>query len=230
MNSGSQARPQAFAEIGVEKMLLVGLTGGIASGKSTVSQVLREEGAYVIDADQIGRDLVTPGSAVSHELIRVFGRNIQRQDGSIDRKGLAARVFSDSDERRVLNEILHPKIREVLCHRIREIGKNDPEAIVIIDAALLVDVGWHKEVDKVVVVTSRVEQQMERMEKRDGLETEAARRILAAQMAQEERLKAADFVIPNEGSLEETIKRTREVFDEIRKTSRHRRKKSNKRI
>jgi dephospho-CoA kinase len=207
-------------------MVLIGLTGGVASGKSTVSQVLKEEGAYVIDADRIARDLVTPDSPVSRELVQVFGKEILCQDGSIDRKRLAARVFSDPEERRLLNRILHPKIKEAVCYRIREVARTDPAAIVIVDAALLIDVGWHREVDKVIVVTSSTEQQIERMEKRDGLATAEARRILAAQMTQEERLKVADFVIPNEGSLEDTIKKTREVFDEIRKTSHDRRKRS----
>ncbi len=200
-------------------MLLIGLTGGVASGKSTVSRILQEEGAYIIDADQIARELVTPKSPVSQELAQAFGRDILQQDGSVDRKKLAARIFLNPEQRSLLNRILHPRIRETICQRVREVGKSDPGAIVIVDAALLIEVGWHQEVDEVIVVTSRTEQQIERLKKRDGLAPEQAQRILAAQMAQEEKLKVADFVIPNEGSLEETIRKTREIFDELKKTS-----------
>jgi dephospho-CoA kinase len=200
-------------------MRLIGLTGGVASGKSTVSRILQEEGAYVIDADQIARELVTPNSPVSQELVRVFGKDILQQDGFVDRKKLAARIFLDPEQRGLLNRILHPRIRETICRRIREVGKADPGAMVIVDAALLIEVGWHREVDDVIVVTSRAEQQIERLKERDGLAPEQAQRILAAQMAQEEKLTVADFVISNEGSLEETLRKTREVFDKLKKTS-----------
>jgi dephospho-CoA kinase len=200
-------------------MLLVGLTGGVASGKSTVSRILREEGAYIIDADQIAKELVTPDSPVSQELVRVFGRDILQQDGSVDRKKLAARIFLDPEQRNRLNGILHPRIRETICERVRRIVRSDPGAIVIVDAALLIEVGWHREVDEVIVVTSSAEQQIDRLGKRDGLAPEQAERILAAQMAQEEKVKVADFIISNEGALEETIRKTREVFDKLKKTA-----------
>jgi len=198
-------------------MLTVGLTGGVASGKTAVSQILKEEGAYVIDADQVSRELVQPHTSTWNELIRVFGEDIVQKGGSIDRKKLAARVFSDTQQRKLLNQILHPRIREEMERRTREIGQKDPEAIVVIDAALLVELGDHREMDKVIVVTSTEKQQIERLKDRDGVDQEDARKILSSQMPSEEKLKVADFVIRNEGSLEEMRRRAKEIFQELKR-------------
>lgn len=197
-------------------MLTVGLTGGVASGKTAASQILKEEGAYVIDADQVSRELVQPHTSTWNELIRVFGEDIVQKDGSIDRKKLAARVFSNGAQRKLLNQILHPRIREEMERRTREIGQRNPEAIVVIDAALLVELGDYREMDKVIVVTSTEKQQVERLKDRDGMDPEDARKILSSQMPLEEKLKAADFVIRNEGSLEEMRRRAKEIFKELK--------------
>lgn len=198
-------------------MLIVGLTGGIGSGKTTVSKMLEEEGAYLIDADEIARELVHPCTAAWHELIRAFGKEILEEDGSIRRKKLAAKVFSDPSQRNRLNEILHPRIKKEMKQRAKEVGEEHPEAIVVIDAALLVELGEYQEMDKVVVVTSQETQQIERVREREGASEEEARRILSSQMPLEEKLKVADFIIRNEGSLEETRSRVKEVFQELRK-------------
>jgi dephospho-CoA kinase len=197
-------------------MLTVGLTGGVASGKTAASQVLKEEGAYVIDADKVSRELVQPHTSTWNELIRVFGEDIVQKDGSIDRKKLAARVFSNGAQRKLLNQILHPRIREEMERRTREIGQRNPEAIVVIDAALLVELGDYREMDKVIVVTATEKQQVERLKDRDGMDPEDARKILSSQMPLEEKLKAADFVIRNEGSLEEMRRRAKEIFQELK--------------
>jgi len=198
-------------------MLIVGLTGGVASGKTAVSQVLKEEGAYIIDADQIARELVQPHKPAWNELIRAFGQEILQEDGSIHRKKLADKVFADPKERRLLNQVLHPRIREEMDRRTGEIGQKDPEAIVVIDAALLVELGDHREMDKVIVVSSTERQQIERLQDRDGMDQEKARKILSSQMAPEEKLKVADFVIRNEGSLNEVRRRAKEVFQELKR-------------
>ena len=200
-------------------MLVVGLTGGVASGKTTVSEILREEGAYLIDADQIARQLVQPHTATWHELRKAFGNDMFDESGFIQRKKLAARVFSDLNQRKVLNQILHPRIRKAIRDRLKEIADKDPRAIVVVDAALLVETGEHREMDSVIVVASRPGEQIERLRKRDDVEEEQARNILASQMPLEEKLKVADFIIRNEGSLEETTKRAREVFHELKKTA-----------
>ena len=198
-------------------MLVVGLTGGAASGKTTVSQILKEEGAYLIDADQIARELVQPHTPVWSELVRVFGESILRQDGSLDRKRLSAIIFSDPQKRRLLNELLHPRIKEEIDRRRKEIGEQDPEAIVVIDAPLLVETGIYREMDQVIVVACTETQQLERLKQRDGATLEKAREILSAQMALEEKINVADHVIRNENSLEETKRRTKEVFKTLKK-------------
>jgi dephospho-CoA kinase len=198
-------------------MLIVGLTGGVASGKSTVSTVLREEGAYLIDADQIARDLVQPHTPAWRELVKAFGENILQKDGSVHRKKLAAIVFSSPEKRSLLNQLLHPRIKEETERRLRAIGQSDPEAIVVIDAALLIETGAYREVDRLIVVHATEAQQIERLREREGVEREEALQIVSAQMPLEEKLKVADMVIRTEGSLEETRRKAREVFRELKR-------------
>ncbi len=209
-------------------MLIVGLTGGVASGKSAVSQVWEGEGATLIDADRIARELVQPRQPAWKALIKAFGKEILQEDGSLHRKKLAARVFSDPVERELLNQILHPRIKREINRRIKEIGQKDPEAIVVVDAALLVETGYYRESDKVVVVTSTKEQQMERLERREGIDQEKARGIIDSQISAKERIKVADIVIRNEGPLEETERKAREVFQELKRMVLH--KKDPKRL
>ena len=198
-------------------MLIVGLTGGVASGKTAVSEVLKEEGADIIDADQIARELVQPHGPAWNELVRTFGEEILQGDGSIDRKKLADRVFVDPNQRKLLNQILHPLITEEMDRRTREIGQKNPEAIVVIDAPLLIEVGYHRRADKVMVVVSTQAEQIERLKVRDGINSEEALRVLSSQMPVEEKVKLADFVIRNEGSLAEVRERAKEVFRELKK-------------
>jgi dephospho-CoA kinase len=204
-------------------MLIVGLTGGVASGKTAISQILKEEGAYLIDADQIARELVQPHTATWNELIKVFGKEILQEDGSIHRKRLAAKVFSDPEQRNLLNQILHPRIKMEMNKGVKEIGQKDPDAIVVIDAALLIELGDHREMDKVIVVTSTEKQQIERLKKRDGVDQEEAQRVLSSQMPLEGKMKVADFVIQNEGSFEETRRRVKEVLQELKRIAFQRR-------
>ena len=200
-------------------MLIVGLTGGVASGKTAISQVLKGEGAYIIDADQIARELVQPNRPAWNELIRAFGKEILQEDGSIHRKKLADKVFADPKKRKLLNQILHPRIKEEMDRRTKEIGQNDPEAIVVIDAPLIVELGDQRDMDKLIVVASTQTQQIERLKERDGISPEEALRILSSQMPVEEKVKLADYVIRNEGSIEEAKKRGKEVFKELRKVA-----------
>ncbi len=198
-------------------MLIVGLTGGVGSGKTVVSQTLREEGAYLIDADQIARELAQPHTPTWNELIQVFGKEILNEDGSIDRKRLGQRVFSNPKERELLNQMIHPRIREEINRRKEEILQKDPEAIIIIDAALLIELGDHREMDKLIVVFAPDEQRIQRLNRRDGMSREEAQKVISSQMPQEEKLRVADFVIRNEGTLEETKEKAREVFQELKR-------------
>ena len=204
-------------------MLVVGLTGGVASGKTTVSHILQEEGAYLIDADQIARELVQPRTPTWSELIRVFGKEILEADESINRKKLAAMVFSNHQKRRLLEEILHPQIRNEIDRRVEEIRKKDPEAVVVVDAALIVETGAYRRMDKLIVVTATEAQQIERLRKRTGAAQEEAKGIISSQMALEAKVNVADFIIRNEGTLEETSKKAKEIFQELKTIARHKR-------
>jgi len=197
-------------------MLIVGLTGGVASGKSVVSQVWKEEGAYLIDADRIARELVQPRTPAWKALVKAFGKEILQEDGSIHRKKLATRVFSNPVERELLNRILHPRIKREIDRRIKGIGQKGPKAIVVIDAALLVETGYYRDVDKVVVVTSTKKQQIERLRRRDQMDQEMARGIIDSQIRGEERIKVADIIIRNEGSRKKTERKAKEVFEELK--------------
>jgi len=206
-------------------MLIVGLTGGVATGKTAASQALKEEGAYIVDADQIARDLVQPDKPAWNEIVRAFGKEILQEDRSIHRKELADKVFADPEQRKVLNQVLHPRIKEEIARRARQIVQKDPEAIVVIDAPLLVELGMHRHVDRLIVVTSTQTQQIERLKKRDGRSTEEALGLLSSQMPVQEKAKLADFVVRNEGSLEEMKKRAKEVFKELKWGSLQKKKK-----
>jgi dephospho-CoA kinase len=198
-------------------MLLVGLTGGIASGKTTVSHILQKEGAHLIDADRIARELVQRHTPAWKELVAVFGQEILESDESIDRKKLAAMVFSDPDQRKRLEGILHPRIGREIARRIQEIRSREPEAIVVVDAALLLESGAYRKMDLVIVVTATEDQRIDRLRGRSGTGPEEARKIIASQAAEAEKLKAADFIIHNEGSLTETVRKTKDLFQELRK-------------
>jgi dephospho-CoA kinase len=134
---------------------------------------------------------------------------------------LADIVFADFRQRKLLNQILHPRIRKEMRRRTKEIGRKDPEAVVVVDAPLLVELGEHRKMDKVVVVTSTQTQQIERLRKRDGISREAALRIFSSQMPVEEKAKLADFVIRNDGSFQKTRRKTREVFRELKSSAIH---------
>lgn len=198
-------------------MLIVGLTGGVASGKSLVSQVWKEEGAYLIDADRIAREVVQPRTPAWKAVVKAFGKEILQEDGSIHRKKLATRVYSNPVERDLLNRILHPRIKREIDRRIRGIGQKGANAIVVIDAALLVETGYYRNVDKVVVVTSTKKQQIERLRRREQMAQEMARGIIDSQISGEKRIKVADIIIRNEGSRKKTERKAKEVFEELKK-------------
>jgi dephospho-CoA kinase len=189
----------------------------VASGKSVVSQVWKEEGAYLIDADRIAREVVQPRTPAWKAVVKAFGKEILQEDGSIHRKKLATRVFSNPVEKDLLNRILHPRIKREINRRIKGIGQKGPKTIVVIDAALLVETGYYRDVDKVVVVTATKKQQIERLRRREGIDQEMARGIIDSQISGDERIKVADIIIRNEGSRKKTERKAKEVFEELKK-------------
>jgi dephospho-CoA kinase len=187
---GSRNRPRRPG-----RGVLLGLTGGIAAGKSTVAAVLTELGAVVISADDLAREVVLPGTPALSEIARRFGAEYIGPDGRLDRKALGRRVFSDPDARRALEAIVHPRIREAFEARLACIRAADPKAVVVYDAPLLIEAGAHEAVDRVIVVAVDEATQLRRLMARDGLTEPEARARLAAQLPLEARLKHADEVV-----------------------------------
>lgn len=193
-------------------MIRIGLTGGIASGKSTVAALFAARGATVIDTDQIAREVVLPGRPVLASLVRALGREILGTDGRIDRQRLRRRIFEDPATRRVVEEILHPAILAELT-RLAETLPGPYQLLVV---PLLVEAGRSQLVDRVLVVDCPEEQQVERLMRRDGETRESAARALAAQATRTERLAAADDVIVNDRGPEELAARVAELDDRYR--------------
>jgi dephospho-CoA kinase len=201
-------------------VLLVGLTGGIASGKSSVSAMLAERGAEIIDADLIARQVVMPGERAWHKILDHFGRDVLSEDGQVDRKKLADLVFADPAKLTLLNEITHPDIFARVAERLEH--NRDREVVVVLDAALLIETGLADRVDVVVVVDAGDEEEQVRRLTAKGLEERDARARLAAQLPAEARLARADLVIRNVGTFEELTARVDEVWDELRRRLRER--------
>jgi dephospho-CoA kinase len=197
-------------------MLRVGLTGSIGVGKSFVSSVLTELGCPVLDADETAREVVEPGSPALRDILNVFGPDILRKDGTLDRSKLGALVFANADKRSTLNSILHPYIIAQQDNRLREWETTNPKGIAVVDAALMIESGGYKRFDKLIVVHCREDVQLQRVMARNKLSREEAERRIAAQMPQEEKKKFADYLIDTSDSFDAARKRTTEVYEELR--------------
>jgi dephospho-CoA kinase len=205
-------------------LLKVGLTGGIASGKSVVGEMVVALGAHLVQADRIAHSLMQPGQAVYEEVVRRFGPEILNPDGSINRPRLAEAAFGSpgGEPPRVkeLNEIVHPAVIEHENKWMAEIARRDSNAIAIVEAALILESGAADRFDHLIVVTCNPEQRIQRFARRLGISEDAARaevaRRMAAQIPDEEKIKAADFVIDNSGSLDATEQQVRRVFAALR--------------
>lgn len=182
-------------------MLVIGLTGGIASGKSTVAGILRELGAKIINTDQVAREVVLPGQPAYEEIVAAFGRQVLQTDGCINRQALGRIVFNDAAAREILNAITHPRIRDKVLERLQDLRKEDPDAVVVIEAPLLIEAGMEKVVDAVWVVTAPERVRLKRLMERDNLSWQEAQSRLRAQMGEGERLRHATRVIPAGGDL-----------------------------
>jgi dephospho-CoA kinase len=192
--------------------LLVGLTGGIASGKSVVAEMLEELGARTIDFDVLARRVVEPGEPAWQDIVDHFGPGVLDQDRSIDRRRLGEIVFGDDSERAVLERLTHPRIREEFAREVRTITDRESETIIVAVVPLLVEGGLQSHFDHVVVVFAPDEVQLDRLMRRDGLSRDAAGARLAAQLPIEEKLSSADTVIDNSGSLEHTRHQVEELW------------------
>ena len=193
-------------------MLLVGLTGGIGSGKTTVARMLADRGAAVVDADELAHRALDPGTPGRDRVVETFGSQVVAPDGSIDRAALAEVVFQDPEKRLALESIVHPEVFRLLQETIAEHQGSD--RIVVFDAALLVETGFDHACDVVVVVSTPPEEQVRRLEER-GMDAEEARRRIAAQAAPEVRDQRADILLPNSGDLEELERRVDGVWEQL---------------
>lgn len=196
-------------------MLLVGLTGGIGSGKSTVAEMFRSRGAVVFDADELARLAVAPGSPAVARVAERLGRDVLAEDGSLDRAAVAARVFEDENARRDLEAIVHPEVFRLLMEGIQRY--RDSDAVVVFDAPLIVETGFHRACDAVVLVTAPVEERVARLVEQRRMLEEDARRRVAAQVTDDQREPLAHHVLRNTGSMQDLEHRVDELFDELRR-------------
>jgi dephospho-CoA kinase len=197
-------------------MLKVGLTGGIATGKSHALSVFESLGCHIIDADQISRQVVQPGQPAFNDLINEFGPAALGAEGQLDRVHIANIVFNDDEKRQRLNAIVHPRVMEEIARQHRAYEQNDPHGIVIIDGALIIEIGAHTTFDVLIVIYCDERQQLNRLMNRDQLSEEAALSRIRAQMPAAEKKKYADFVIDTSGTFEETRQQVEQIYQALR--------------
>lgn len=195
-------------------MRVVGLTGGIACGKSTVSTMLSALGAPIVDADGIAREVVEPGSPVLHGIVAAFGPEMRLPDGTLDRARLGERVFADAAARERLNALVHPEIRRRSAERLAALARAG-HPIAVYDAALILENGLAGAVDALIVVAVPEHVQVERLIRRDGIDRAAALARIRAQMPLAEKVAQADWVVDNSGTLSETEVRVRGIWQDV---------------
>ena len=197
--------------------LLVGLTGGIGSGKSLAAKFFAEKGAHIIDSDQLSRELVCPGHPALKEIVDVFGEFILDPSGNLDREALAKIIFEDTEKKSALEAILHPKVIVREQEIYLNISASNPSAIVIVDAALLIESGNYMNVDKVIVVQSREEQQVQRILSRGSQGYDQAISRIKNQMSFEEKSKYADYILDNQSQPEGLRINVQEIYAKLLK-------------
>jgi len=191
--------------------MIVGLTGGLGTGKSTVTSFFAELGAYIIDWDEVAKQVTCPYSKAWGEIVAYFGKDILNDDLTINRQQLAELVFSNREMLERLNQIVHPEVFEEDERIADEIKSRDPHALIIKDIPLLFEVATPIDADRTIVVSASEQTQLERLEER-GMSRDAALNRIKSQLPLEEKIKAADFVISNDGSLEETKRQVDEIY------------------
>ena len=192
----------------------IGLTGGIAAGKSLVSGILASLGAWILDADAISREVVEPGTEGLRAVVDEFGRGILTPEGALDRRALGAEVFADGEKLKMLNGILHPMIKAEMLRRAAEIEREHPEDMVVFDVPLLIESGWQDVAEEIWLVTAPMTERIRRISARDGLDEKQAMERISAQMPDEEKAKYADVTINNGGSIQQTLELVKKLYAE----------------
>ncbi|TEU16874.1 MAG: dephospho-CoA kinase [Dehalococcoidia bacterium] len=200
--------------------MIVGLTGSVGTGKSTVTNFFRELGAYIIDWDELAREVIRPHLRAWKEIVEYFGKDFLNEDLTINRQKLAEIVFSDKEKVAKLNQIVHPEVFKEDERITNEIKSLDPDALIIKDIPLLFELTRPIFVDKVVVVSASEQTQLRRLEEK-GMSREDTQSRIKSQLPLEEKIKSADFVINNDGPLEETKKQVEEIYSLLRKGEQH---------
>ncbi len=195
--------------------LILGITGNIAAGKSLIAGAFARKGAALVDADQLAREVVAPGSPVLQQLSAQFGREILFENGSLDREQLAGIIFADEQARDALNRITHPAIARLAVERLQQLKRTSGIPLIVYEAPLLFEAGAEGRVDKVLVVKIDPEVQLQRLMERDRLAEAAARQRLAAQMPQTEKLARADYVIDNSGSVAAALRQVEQLWAQL---------------
>jgi dephospho-CoA kinase len=206
-------------------MLRVGLTGGIGCGKSTVAAMMAELGCHVLNADKMAHALIAPGAPAYDDVVRKFGKHILAPDGSVDRARLAAVVFADADKLTALNAIVHPRVLRELDRELERLARLDAHGVAVVEAALLIESGYHKTLDRIILVTCTREQQLERLTDPSfgrGMSREQAEQRIAAQMPAEEKRKQAAGKLDEidcSCSLDSTRKQVRTLVEQFKQTA-----------
>jgi dephospho-CoA kinase len=206
-------------------MLRVGLTGGIGCGKSTVAAMMAELGCHVLNADKMAHALIAPGEPAYDDVVGKFGKHILAPDGSVDRGRLAVVVFADTDKLTALNAIVHPRVLRELDRELDRLARLDPHGVGVVEAALLIESGYHKTLDRIIVVTCTREQQLERLTNPTlgrGMSREQAEQRIAAQMPVEEKRKQAAGKLDEidcSCSLDATRKQVRMLVEQLKQTA-----------
>ena len=198
-------------------MLRIGLTGGLACGKSFVGEALASYGCYLIRADELGHEALARGGAAFEPAVAEFGRDILDPAGEIDRRRLAARVFGDAEALARLNRLVHPAVQRREEQLMAEFRAREPQGIAVVEAAILIENGRYKDFDRLILVTCSEEQQVARAIHRGGLDEAEVRARLSRQMPLAEKRKFADFVIDTSGAKQETLRQTRAVYETLRR-------------
>ena len=198
-------------------MLKVGLTGGMACGKSFVAGALRDLGCEVIEADETGREVMQPSGEAYAPVVAAFGPAILDEKGAIDRPKLAALVFGNAEQLERLNVIVHPAVRKRALRQLAEIGARDPHAIAVYVAAILIEAGAWREMDKIIVVSCERAQQIERAMERPGAVESGVLARLESQMPLEKKLTFADYVVDTSGTKEDALRQTARVYEDLRR-------------
>ena len=191
------------------------MTGSIAVGKTFVTEVFRELGCFVLDADKSAREVVSPGTIGWRQIVENFGASVLASDEQIDRAKLGAIVFADEEKRLLLNSIVHPLVFDRQNEWLAQIEADNPQAIAIIEAALMIESGGYKRFDKIIVVWCQPEIQIERLMKRNNFSRAEAEQRIAAQMPQEEKKRYADFLIDSSDGFDEARRQTEAVFKKL---------------